>query len=118
METFCCITTSPSPAPMIEPTRLPTVTGISHQPSSQARMPRVAQVSANSRSRACVRSRHGAQRVADHVRGVPENRKFFAPGEQGIHGFYRTVSSKSITNTRSSDETRISVTSNYASSRL
>ena len=52
METFCCMATSPSPAPMIAPTRLPTVTGISHQPSSHARMPRVAQVSANS----CMRS--------------------------------------------------------------
>ncbi len=55
IETFCCITTSPSPAPMMEPTRLPTVTGISHQPSSQARIPRVAQVSPNSRRRPAVR---------------------------------------------------------------
>ena len=56
METFCCITTSPSPAPIMLPTRLPTVMGIIHQPSSQARIPRVAQVSVNSCMRARVRS--------------------------------------------------------------
>ena len=56
METFCWITTSPSPAPIMLPTRLPTVTGIIHQPSSQARMPRSAQVSVNSCMRARVRS--------------------------------------------------------------
>ena len=48
MLTFWCITTSPGPAPMMEPTRSPTVTGISHQPSCQARTPREAQVSVNS----------------------------------------------------------------------
>ena len=50
METFCCMTTSPGPAPMMLPMRSPTVTGMSHQPSSQARMPREAQVSVNSRT--------------------------------------------------------------------
>src|SRR5579863_7212408 len=48
METFWCITTSPGPAPIMVPMRLPTVTGISHQPSSQAQTPREAHVSANS----------------------------------------------------------------------
>ena len=56
-ETFCCIPVSPSPAPMMRPIRLPTVIGISHQPSSQARMPRVAHVSAYSAMR--VRARSG-----------------------------------------------------------
>jgi len=54
-ETFWCITTSPGLAPMIEATRLPTVTGISHQPSSQARIPREAHVSANCWSDSAVR---------------------------------------------------------------
>ena len=50
-DTFWCITTSPGPAPMIRPTRSPTVTGMSHQPSLQARTPRVAHMSVNSASR-------------------------------------------------------------------
>ena len=57
METFWCMTVRPFGAPMMPPTRLPQVTGISHQPSSQARIPRVAQISANS-SRAA-RARRG-----------------------------------------------------------
>ena len=48
METFWCMMTRPFGAPMIFAIRLPQVTGISHQPSSQARMPLVAQTSANS----------------------------------------------------------------------
>src|SRR5277367_1803010 len=50
METLGCITTSPSPAPMIFAIRLPTAIGISHQPSSQARMLRVDHMSAYSAS--------------------------------------------------------------------
>src|ERR1039458_1836074 len=37
-DTFGIMTTSPSPAPMMRPTRLPTVRGISHHPSLHARM--------------------------------------------------------------------------------
>src|SRR5271165_7035743 len=55
METLGCMVTSPGPAPMICPMRLPTVMGISHQPSSQARMLRVDQMSAYSFSRSRVR---------------------------------------------------------------
>ena len=39
------MTTEPGGAPMIRPTASPTVTGIAHQPSAQARTPRAAQVS-------------------------------------------------------------------------
>ena len=45
METFWCMTTEPGGAPMMRPTASPTVTGIAHQPSAQARTPRVAHVS-------------------------------------------------------------------------
>ena len=90
METFCCMTTSPSPAPMMRPIRSPMVTGIIHQPSSQARMPRVAQVSVNSCMRLAGAVGHGAERVADHVGGVGEDGEFLAPGKQmvgrGRHG--------------------------------
>ena len=92
IETFCCMTTSPSPAPMMEPTRLPTVTGISHQPSSQARMPRRGPGVAEFLEPAGGAPRHGAERVADHVGGVVEDGKFLAPGEQRIHGLsYRQL---------------------------
>src|SRR6266404_8923151 len=53
IETFGCITTSPSPAPMILPIMSPTVVAIIHHPSSQARMPRVDHMSVYS----CRRSR-------------------------------------------------------------
>src|SRR6185295_9757198 len=55
IETFGCITTSPSPAPMILPTESPTVLGIIHQPSSHERIPRVAHISAYSCKRSRVR---------------------------------------------------------------
>lgn len=55
MDTLGCMVTSPSPAPMILAMRLPTVIGISHQISSQARIPRVDQMSAYSFSRSRVR---------------------------------------------------------------
>src|SRR6185436_7422055 len=42
IETFWCITTERGAAPMIRPTLSPTVTGIAHHPSAQARTPRVA----------------------------------------------------------------------------
>ena len=45
METFWCMTTLPGGAPMMRPTSSPTVKGIRHQPSAQARTPRVAQAS-------------------------------------------------------------------------
>ena len=67
------MTTRPFGAPMMEPIRSPQVTGMSHQPSSQARMPRVAQVSVNSAECGQRAARHGAQRVADHVGGVGED---------------------------------------------
>src|SRR5579872_349754 len=55
MDTLGCMVTSPSPAPIIFAIRLPTVMGISHQPSSQARMLRVDQTSAYWFSRSRVR---------------------------------------------------------------
>src|SRR5437899_1312331 len=47
-ETFWCMTTPPGAAPMIRPTWSPTRSGMRHQPSAQARTPRVAPVSAES----------------------------------------------------------------------
>src|SRR6266481_159310 len=55
IETFGCITTSPSPAPIILPTISPTVVAIIHQPSSHARIPRVDHMSAYSCRRSRVR---------------------------------------------------------------
>src|SRR5713226_9746738 len=55
MDTFGCITTSPSPAPMTRPTMSPTVVAIIHQPSSHERIPRVAHISAYSCNRSRVR---------------------------------------------------------------
>jgi hypothetical protein len=46
--TFWCMLTEPAGALMSAPIRSPTVTGMSHQPSAQARTPRVAHWSANS----------------------------------------------------------------------
>ena len=45
------MTVEPGAAPMIRPIWSPTVIGISHQPSAQARMPRVFHVRAYSRMR-------------------------------------------------------------------
>jgi hypothetical protein len=54
--TFSCMLTVPGGAPTISATLLPTRPGSSHQVSSQARMPRVAQISAYSaRPRAALR---------------------------------------------------------------
>ena len=47
--TFWCSEMSPGAAPTSAPMRSPTRTAMSHQPSSQARTPRVAQASAYSR---------------------------------------------------------------------
>ena len=44
METFWCMTTEPAGAPIGAPTSSPTVTGMAHQPSAQARTPRLAQM--------------------------------------------------------------------------
>ena len=90
IDTFWCITTSPDPAPMILPTRSPTVTGISHAPapSSQARIPRVSHSSAY-----CCKTvpravaRHRAQRMADQVQRAIKNREFSAPAKKRIHRF-------------------------------
>ena len=49
-ETFWCITVEPGGAFISAPTWLPTSTGAVHQPSLQARTPRVAHWSAKSRS--------------------------------------------------------------------
>ena len=54
MVTFWCMVTLPGGAPTIGATMSPTVTGMSHQPSSQARTPRVAQMCAYSASRSAV----------------------------------------------------------------
>ena len=56
VEAFWFMTTSPGPAPMMEAMRSPTVTDISHQPSCQARTPRVAQVAVNSESESLVQT--------------------------------------------------------------
>src|SRR3989442_15101459 len=55
IETFGCITTSPSPAPMMLAIRLPTDVAIIHQPSSHARIPRDDHMSAYSCRRSRVR---------------------------------------------------------------
>ena len=50
--TFWCITVEPAGAPTIRPIWSPTVIGISHHPSPQARIPRSRQVRAYSPTRA------------------------------------------------------------------
>ena len=50
--TFWCITVEAAGAPTIRPIWSPTVIGISHHPSPQARMPRSRQVRAYSATRA------------------------------------------------------------------
>src|SRR5260370_41609039 len=83
-DTFGCIVTSPSHAPIMLPMRLPTAMGISHQPSSHARMLRVDQTSAYSFKRSRVR------------RGI-------APNERLIRdtGLSRTGNSLHQSNTKS-----------------
>src|SRR3954465_4378512 len=49
--TFWCITVVPGTAPMIRPTWSPAVSGIVHQPSAHARIPRVFHVRAYSATR-------------------------------------------------------------------
>ena len=51
MVTFWCIETLPGGAPTTRATWSPTVSGSSHQPSSQARTPRVFQACAYSSTR-------------------------------------------------------------------
>src|SRR5207249_3390633 len=105
--TFWCMTTEPGGAPTMRPIWSPTVIGIVHQPSPQARIPRddapdlVADghrhrppalapgADPAGRPRARVLGQpplrfggHRAERVVDQVRGLPEDREALAVGEE------------------------------------
>ena len=84
--TFWCITVEPGGAPTMRPTWSPTVIGISHQPSPQARMPALAPRAGVLGEPLLRRGGIGAERVVDQVRRVLEDRELGAVLEQLAHG--------------------------------
>ena len=76
--TFWCITVVPGAPPMIRPIWSPTVSGISHQPSPQERIPRVFHIARVLEEARLGSRRHRPERVVDQVRRVGEDRELIA----------------------------------------
>ena len=79
------MTVLPGGAPMMRPIWSPTVIGISHQPSPQARMPRSRHMRAYSSRRVLGGGGHRGERVVDQIGAVAEDREAVAIGEQIRH---------------------------------
>ena len=76
---FWCIEIDPGGAPMTGARMSPTVRPISHQPSDQARTPRVIQLSANACTLVHGAAGHRAERVAHQVGAGVDDGKFRPP---------------------------------------